>query len=179
MLVARSLSGDAEAYASLVKSFGGPVFSLLMRLTANLADSEDLSQEVFVRAYKNLHKYDPEYPFLNWILTIAHNEAMDLLKARGRAPLSLDEGDNPPELPEPGSDAAELSEKNISDELVRKAVEQLPPLLREALLLRHKDGLSYQDIAQITGLPINTVRTHIRRGRLALREKLSETFHPA
>ena len=65
ILVARSLGGDSQAYAALINAFSRPVFSLLLRLTSSAADSEELSQEVFIRAYKSLHTYNPSYPFLN------------------------------------------------------------------------------------------------------------------
>jgi len=177
-LVARSLAGDGRAYAALIEAFSRPVFSLLLRLTANAADSEDLAQEVFVRAYSGLHTYDPSYPFLNWILTIAHNEGVDWLKARSRAPLSLDDEDNPVEVNAPGSDAAQLAEAAWTNEAIWRATAKLQPPQREALLLRHKDGLDYQAIAEVMGLPLGTVKTLIHRGRLALRKELAgfETF---
>lgn len=178
-LVARSLAGDSQAYAALLNAFSRPVFSLLLRLTANVADSEDLAQEVFVRAYKSLHTYNPSYPFLNWVLTIAHNAGIDRLKIRNCAPLSLDDESNPVDAAAPGSDAAELTEKALEARTLWQAVMKLPPLQRETLLLRHKDGMDYQSIADVTSLPLGTVKTLIHRGRLALRKELSadETFN--
>jgi len=178
-LVARSLAGDGSAYSALLDAFSRPVFSLLLRLTASPTDSEDLAQEVFIRAYKRLHTYNPDYSFLNWILTIAHNAGIDWLKARNRAPLSLDDEDNPVEVCEPGSDAAGITEKALEAQALWQAVKKLPPLQRETLLLRHKDGLDYQSISEVTGQPLGTIKTLIHRGRLALKKELSaaETFH--
>jgi len=179
-LVSRSLAGDTQAYSDLVEAFGRPVFSLLLRLTANQADCEDLAQEVFLRAYKSLHTYNPDRPFLNWILAIAHNAGIDCLKKRSRAPISLDDETSPFEVMDAAADTGAMVERRFEAEAVWRAISQLPPLQREALLLRHKDCLEYQSIADIMGLSLAGVKTLIHRGRIALRSRLmeTETFQP-
>lgn len=168
ILVARSLAGDGAAYAGLIDAFSAPVFDLLLRLLKNHADAEDAAQDVFIRAYKSLATFDPEYPFLVWLLAITHNRAMDLLKAGKTELISIDDPENPLEIEDPVR-LSELVERNFTAAELWQAVNTLRPLYREALTLRHLQGLDYSEIAVIMKLPLGTVKTSLFRARNALK----------
>jgi len=168
ILVARSLAGDGTAYAALIDAFSPPVFDLLLRLLKNRADAEDAAQDVFLRAYKSLASFDSRYPFLVWILAIAHNRAMDLLKAGKPGVLSLDNPENPLEIEDPVSLSGQAEQELTLGELWR-AVKRLRPLYREALTLRHLRGLEYSEISAVMKLPLGTVKTLLFRARQALK----------
>lgn len=169
ILVARSLAGDEAAYAALIDAFGAPVSSLLMRLLGDRTEVEDAAQEVFLRAYKSLHTFDPQYPFITWILRIAHNRSMDLLKARRPGIISIDDPETPLDIEDPVRTGAQL-ERTLEARELWQAVETLQPLYREALLLRHQQNLEYSEIAFVMKLPLGTVKTMLFRARQALKD---------
>jgi len=168
ILVAKSLAGDAAAYAGLVDAFSAPVFSLLLRLLGNHADSEDAAQEVFMRAYKSLSTYNPKYPFLPWILAIAHNRAMDVLKSRKSELVSINDPETPVEIEDPVR-MSEQFERDFETGELWQAVATLPPLYQEALMLRHRQDLKYSEISVIMELPLGTVKTMLFRARQMLK----------
>jgi len=168
ILIAKSLAGDAAAYAGLIDAFSAPVFSLLLRLTGNHADAEDAAQEVFIRTYKSLHTYNSQYPFLPWLLAIAHNRAMDILKSRKPGLLSIDDPENPVDIEDPVQ-ISEQFEHNFEAGEMWRAVGTLPPLYQEALMLRHQQDFTYSEMSVIMKLPLGTVKTMLFRARQALK----------
>lgn len=168
ILVARSLAGDEAAYAALIDAFGAPVFSLLVRLLGDRTDAEDALQEVFLRAYKSLHTFNPQYPFLTWILRIAHNRSIDLLKARKPGMISIDDPETPFDVEDPVRTGEQL-ERALEAKELWQAVETLPPLYREVLMLRHQQNLEYSEITFVMKLPLGTVKTLLFRARQALK----------
>lgn len=177
-LVARALQGEEAAYRALVERHKRGLFSLIVRLVGDREEAEDLAQEVFVRAFRNLKRFDPGYSFSSWLLKIGQNLSIDTLRARKPPAEPFHErGEEGPPLQI--SDEVESPEKRAerleTREILGRAVAQLPPHYRAVIHLFHVQEKSYPEIAEILDLPMGTVKTHLYRARQALRELLAGT----
>lgn len=175
-LVTRSLSGDRDAFRELVETYRVRVFNRCLLVTGNAADAEDVAQETFVRAYNNLAKYDPKYPFGAWIVTIARNLALNHRERRPPAadPLPQDKAGRDM-LPAPqGADPARAIEDREQVGAIRGAILAIQQEFREVLALRYVEQLGYQEIAERLKVPMGTVKSRIFKGRDRLIELLSE-----
>lgn len=170
-LVSRALAGHEDAYHDLVVRYQRPLLSLLGRWLGDRALAEDLAQDVFVKAFRALPGYAPERKFSSWIFKIAHNAAIDQLRRRGLATEPLEAGaeDAPDLLATLADPRAETPEARRSrGELgvaLERAVAGLRPEYREVVLLRFREDLAYEEIAEVTGLPLGTVKTYLHRAR--------------
>ena len=177
-LVDEALAGSQAAYRSLVLRFERPIFSLIVRMVRHSQLAEDLTQDVFVKAFRALASYDHQRKLSSWLFKIAHNATIDHLR-KGRlstVPLDPALGESPAliatiadegvESPEEASERKELAE------LLEAAIDELRSTYREVLLLRHREELSYQEIADITGSSLGAVKTNLHRGRKELAEIL-------
>ncbi|MCL4836657.1 MAG: sigma-70 family RNA polymerase sigma factor [Thermoanaerobaculia bacterium] len=171
--------GSTEAFAELVRRFERPVFGLVVRLVRDPALAEDLAQEVFLRAWRALPTFDPERRFASWLLRIAHNGAIDALRRRRAAfllPLEPpgDEEGREREIADPS--AVDPEARAVGRDLARaleRALARLRPEYRSALLLRFQRQLAYEEIAEVLGLPLGTVKTFLHRGRAELARALA------
>ena len=181
-LVKRAQAGDREALSALVQSQQTYVYSIAMSLMHNPTDAADMTQEAFIRLLRSLGTYRAETKFTTWLYRLVTNICLDGLRRRGRPVESLDE----PASSQSGDDARTAGERladsdrwtQPEEELtlresateVRQALAHLPTAQRLALTLYYFDDMRYEDIAEAMGLPLNTVKSHIRRGkeRLAL-----------
>lgn len=171
-LARRCLAGDETAYEAVLALYRDRVFALLLRLVRDPRDTEDLAQEAFLKAFRALGSYDPSRPLLSWLFKIAHNTALDFLRARGEDLAALDdpEGAVGPAAPEPGLEAGLLAAERA--ERFERLIAALPPLYREVLQLRHGEDLDYRAIGEVLGLPEGTVKIRLFRARELLRAKL-------
>lgn len=174
------LDGDAEAYALLVHRYGGALFRYLVRMVKGHDAAEDLTQEAFLRAYLSLASYDARYRFSTWLFRIATNLALNWIKAEKRL-IRIEALRSSPDDPTPelvnGSEAdrpERWAERVELAQLVQECLEELPPAYRTVVALRHIADLSYQEIAESTDLPLNTVRSRLHRGRERLGECLEK-----
>lgn len=175
-LVDEALSGSQSAYRELVRRFERPVFNLVARMVHDQTLAEDVAQEAFIKAFNRLDTYRPEQGKLsNWLFKIAHNTAIDQLRKSVPPTYSLDrgDGDDDPDFHALISDADaatpfETAERADLAEALVAAVGRLRPEYSEVIVLRHQEGLSYEEIAEITGLPLGTVKTYIHRARKEL-----------
>ena len=178
-LVERAQKGDKRAFELLVSKYQRKLARLLSRMVRDAAEVEDISQEAFIKAYRALPQFRGESAFYTWLYRIAVNTAKNYLVARGRrAPTSTGfdneeaEGFEEAELlRDISTPDAELQTKQIA-QAVNQAVDALPEELRTAITLREIEGLSYEEIAQMMGCPIGTVRSRIFRAREAIAEKI-------
>ncbi len=165
-LMRRAARGDAGAFDALLGRHETAVFHYLMRLTADRALAEDLAQECWLRVWRARHSYQPTASFRTWLFTVARRLVLDHAKAP-RLPVGpLTEGMRGalPGASGPCESAlAGALERAIADALAR-----LPPEQQEAVVLRDMEGLSYADIARITGCPVGTVKSRINAGRARL-----------
>lgn len=172
-LVERSVSGDTRAYEHLVVRYQRLVYRILWSRGGDPQDIEDMAQETFMRAWERLHTFDPAQPFKAWIARVATNLAIDHYRARSRRPVLV-------ELPE--EEMASLQAGDVDPALVAQslddqrgllhALQQVPPLYREALVLRFVEDLPYDEIATALDLPLGSVKTRIFRGRELLKQRL-------
>jgi RNA polymerase sigma-70 factor (ECF subfamily) len=167
-LLARVAGGDDVAFARLCDVFAGPVLGEAVRHLGDRAAAEDVTQEVFLRIWRNAHRFDPARGRAEaWITTIARNAARDALRRRAATPMEeLDEA------VDPGADpVAEVSDASQALQL-QVAVASLAPGSREVIELAYWQGLSQVEIAERLGLPLGTVKTRTRRGLALLAEAL-------
>ena len=181
-IVVLAVEGREAAYRELIRRYERPVFSLILRMVRDRQLAEDLSQETFIKALNAIATYRPEFKFSSWIFKIANNASIDQLRRREVNTLSLD-GSPTAETPDAvEATALQVGSKGESplDELeareIGKAIEvaigKLRPEYRSCILLRHVEGLAYEEIAESLNLPLGTVKTYIHRARNELRDYL-------
>lgn len=172
-IVRRVLEGETEAYALLVDAYKDPILRLAFRMTGNLQDADDLAQDAFVRAFRNLHRYDRERPFFTWLYTVALNGIRNHLKKRKRQERgdaeSVAEGDDAEDAP--GMEER-LDEARDAERLDR-ALRRLPAEQREALVLRFYQGLSLEETSEVMGVSLSAAKMRIYRGLERLKQILS------
>lgn len=184
-LVARAKRGDRQAFDRLVALHTAQVYNLSLRITGSREDAEDCVQEAFVRAFRRLHSFRGEAAFSTWLYRVALNVAADTARKRARAPLAAsalaagDPDEPAPDLAEiearaevavPGPE--KLLEAQARRQAVLQAVRRLPEHHRTVVVLYDLQGLSYQEIARITGTRVGTIKSRLNRARLALKELL-------
>lgn len=167
-LAIQSKKGDKKAFEELVKRFQKPIYTLCYRYIGNPTDAYDAAQETFIRLYKKLEFYNEDFNFKPWLYRIATNIAKDYLKKQKPweeldFKLASSRGDP----------IANVEAKHLHSQ-INKALAKLPNKYRIALILRHIKQLEYQEIAEVLKLPLNTVKTHVRRGRELMRKELRE-----
>lgn len=164
-LVRRCLRGDTEAIAIVVQRFQPPVYGLCLRLLQDRHDAEDVSQEVFLRIFRSLKRWDGARPLKPWIMAIAVNRCRTWLSQRKRQPeLSAYLQDTAPSRP--ADESAELVGE------IRKAVDDLRLEYRTVFVLFHEQGLPYEEIAQAMDKPVGTIKTWLHRARLEVLDHL-------
>ena len=178
-LVQRAQRGDLRAFDLLVLKYQGRIAALVSRYVSDAGEVEDVTQEAFIKAYRALGKFRGDSAFYTWLYRIAANAAKNHLVAKGRRPGAdatiedaegFDEGGM---LSESASPEA-LAMGNQLAEVVESALNALPDELKAALMLREFDGLSYDDIADVLGCPVGTVRSRIFRAREAVDQRVKE-----
>jgi RNA polymerase sigma-70 factor (ECF subfamily) len=184
-LVTHAAAGREAAYRELIRRYERPVFSLIYRIVRDRELAEDLTQETFIKVLNAIGGYRPEYKFSSWIFKIANNAAIDQLRRRVLKTVSINGAPNAE-----SADAVEATTLQIGDaresqldeltsrELgsqIEHAIGQLRPEYRSCILLRHVEGRSYEEIAELLDLPLGTVKTYIHRARNELRILLADT----
>ena len=176
LLVRRYLRGDVVAFEQLVERYTPALFNLAYRLTQDRGEAEHVVQETFIRALGALKRVRTDQPLKPWLLRITLNLCRSL--HHKHRPLTFSdlrvEGEAELELPDESPLPHDWAERQETREQVRRAMDKLPPAYRAVLTLRYNEELSYEDIARILELPINTVRTHLFRAKAQLRARLGE-----
>ena len=174
-LVTRAVTGREDAFEELVRRYQRPIAAYVYRMVGDYEAALDLTQEVFIKVYNSLLRYRSEFKFSTWIYKIAHNSAVDHLRRyshRGQALTGEYEGEQY-ELP---IESRRLSPEQESEKAERRAeiesvVRGLPVAYRELVLLRHSHDMSYEEIAEVTGLPLGTIKNRLFRAREAMRQQ--------
>ncbi len=177
-LVAAILRGERERFADLVGRYEGRLVNYLYRLLRSLDDAHDLAQEVFLKVYQALDRFDPHYRFSTWIFRVAQNAAIDQIRRQRLKLISMhresdEDGEGrdwefPSGRPTPYADLRNRER----GEAIQQAVDGLPWEYRELILLRHFGELSYEEIATLKRLPLGTVKNKLFRARQLLKERL-------
>ena len=163
-----ALAGSQSAFERIVRRYQRPVISLIVRMTGDRALAEELAQDTFVKAYRNLAAFDTRRRFSSWLFRIAHNTAVDTLRRTKRPEVSID------------ADGVDLSAPPVPDPLERQALgaaleaamARLRPEVRAAVMLRYEEGLSFEEIGHVIGVPEATARSHVHRARKELAKHL-------
>jgi len=172
-LLLKCRAGDWKAYEPIVRAYEGRLYGVALGLVHNAEDARDLVQDTFVRAFKSMELYDPERPFLGWILCVCRNICIDFLRRRryGRS-LDDDRDEKPLQLADPGAQ----TDRSLLDEETRSLIWEALGLLsdehREVLVLKDLQDLEYGEIADILSIPQGTVASRVYYARQALRETL-------
>ena len=178
LLVARVQKGDKRAFDLLVMKYQYKVHAIVSRYVNDFDEVNDVVQEAFIKAYRALAKFRGESAFYTWLYRIAVNTAKNYLVARNRRPPASDVDAEEAAFYEGSEKLRDIdSPENLlyRDELeavVDLAIKNLPEDLRTAVTLREFEGLSYEEIAEIMGCPVGTVRSRIFRAREAIDEKI-------
>lgn len=182
LLLQRCRAGDNEAFDNLIERYRNKVYSTAFRMMGNYHDASDCTQEVFLRVYRSIGSFRGDSSFSTWIYHITVNVCKDELRKNSRhnAITSIDElvntdkGELKRELPSDAPLPEELYEQVEVADALAVLINQLEPNYRLALLMREHDDLSYQEIADILGTSIGTVKSRISRARAALKKKIIE-----
>jgi RNA polymerase sigma-70 factor (ECF subfamily) len=170
-LVAQALAGSQSAFEQILRRYQRPIISFIARTTGDRALAEDLAQETFVKAFRSLAAFDTTRRLSSWLFRIAHNTAIDALR-RSRTPMTSMDTDAT------GSDRAALPapdpvEQHALGQALQVALAQLRPEYRAAIVLRYEEGLSFDEVGIVLGVPEVTARSHVHRARKDLARLLT------
>jgi RNA polymerase sigma-70 factor (ECF subfamily) len=177
------LKGKKEAFAELVEKYKKQVFNVAWRMTGDVDVAMDISQEAFVKIYKNLNQYNPNYKFSSWLLKSVNNLCVDFFRMKNDNTASLDvimevgaEGllTQNSSVPSTADQFEKTQSQNDLRKLLKEAIEQLPLDYKSVVVLRHLQNLSYKDISQILDLPMGTIKARIFRARKMLKVYLEK-----
>jgi len=175
-LVQQALAGSQEAYHALVGRYATPAVNLAARMVQDRALAEDLAQEAFARAFERLSSYDQQRRFASWFFQILHNLTIDYLRRKRPATISLDglgEAGYPGAFNAPGVRPDAQAEQAALARAADAALARIRPEYREAVVLRYREDLSVQEIADAMSVPVGTVKTYLHRARKELASILS------
>jgi len=169
-MIRRACAGDRAAFEGLMQTYQPALYNLCYRYMGNAADAEEASQEAFLRAYTKLCRYDQSRPFKTWLFTITHNYCIDRLRRRRLRWLSLDDESVAESFAWRGAAPTpeEAAMRHEQAEDVQAALNRLPSRDRSVVVLRYWNGLSYEEIAQVTGATVSSVKSRLHRARGAL-----------
>lgn len=171
VLIERCLKGDEKAFEALLRTYRSSVFSICLRMVRNRTVAEDIAQEVFIKVFSALHRYDPSYPFSSWLNRITSNLCIDHLRRERERIVSLDQpaggddGDLLIQLPSGAAGPDREAESKEMMAILEEALQLLPEHYRIIVVLRHQEQLSYEEIADTLGIPLGTVKARIHRAR--------------
>ncbi len=175
-VIAAVLDGDAEAYGFIVRRYERPIYNLMRRMTGSEEDALDLSQEAFVKAYQKLEQFKRGSRFFPWLYSIGMNTARDFLRKR-RPDYSYDEAMDSGSPADSDTEAEALQQLDL--QRVAGAMEQLPVEMREALLLRYREELSFEELSQALDVSLSGAKMRVHRGLARLRAIVTEESHAA
>lgn len=175
-LVSSAITGRDDSFEEIVRRYQRPIAAYVYRMVGNYESALDLTQDVFIKVYNSLARYSSEYKFSTWIYKIAHNASIDYLRRASNREQSLmveSDGETFERPIQSGKLTPEQeSERRERREELETIVKNLPSAYRELIVLRHSLDMSYDEIADITGLPLGTVKNRLFRAREMMRDVL-------
>jgi RNA polymerase sigma-70 factor (ECF subfamily) len=177
-LVAKSVGGDAESFNQLILRWERPIYALAYRVIGREEDARDVCQETFLRAFRALPGFKGQAKFSSWLYRIALNLCRDWIRRQRRAPvMQMPEGIDPGELAAergPVESIEELVSRRELSAVVEEAMALLPEEQRTAIILKEYHGMTFQEIADMQGCPLSTVKTRLYQGLAVLRRHLEK-----
>ncbi|HID39317.1 MAG TPA: sigma-70 family RNA polymerase sigma factor [Calditrichaeota bacterium] len=177
-LIYRFQQGDNYAFDILVKRYKDPLLNFVYRFLGDRTEAEDIVQETFLRLFKNKHYYKEIAKFSTWIYTIAGNLAKtELRKRRRRSFFSISNftgTDKDYDIPDKDVSPEKQADSVLTDNIIQQAVNKLSPKFKEVIVLRDIQEFSYEEISEIVGIPLGTVKSRVNRARLKLQEDLKD-----
>jgi RNA polymerase sigma-70 factor (ECF subfamily) len=173
-VIQRCLAGDQDAWSQIVRQHWRKVFNIAYKFTGKHDEAEDLTQDVFLKIFKSLNTFDRRANFQTWLVSVSRNLCIDHYRSVRKERETIDRDVDAGELTPAASTKSPFAALEQRDrvELLKKALDQLPPTLRSAVLLRDIQELSYQEIADRLRLPEGTVKSRINRGRTELARQI-------
>ncbi|MDP1622313.1 MAG: sigma-70 family RNA polymerase sigma factor [Bacteroidales bacterium] len=163
--------GDQHAYAELLNKYRDSIYFMMLKMTSNPTDADDLTIEAFGKAFKNIHQYTPDFAFSTWLFKIAANNCIDFLRKNNRILFAdnyfddEDAADGPYNIPFTGLDPEEKIIEKQKIQLMHEVIEKLKPHYRTMIELRYFKEWSYEEIALELNLPLGTVKAQLFRAR--------------
>lgn len=179
-LIHRCKRGEEAAFGEVLARYRAPIYNLCWRMTRNDEDARDLGQEVFIKVFRLLDRYDEQYAFSSWLFRIATNHCIDHLRRQRLRFLSVerdgggDDEDVEMQIASEGPQPDVVMERSEALEKLEEVIADLPPHYRVITLLRHDQELSYEEIAEVLQLPLGTVKARIHRARNMIQQMLVE-----
>ena len=170
-LVLACVEGDKASFGELATRYKNLIYSVVLRMVSDKEEANDLAQEVFIKIYRNLERYQPEYKFSTWTIRIATNHVIDYRRKKKADAVNIDDvavglyADG-------GASPEDIYIAEEQSRMLRNLVASLPDIYRVPIILYHEQGLSYQEISEITEEPLSKVKNRIFRGRRLLKESL-------
>jgi RNA polymerase sigma-70 factor (ECF subfamily) len=178
-LIRRCKRGEEAAFQEVLQRYRSAVYNLCWRMTRNDEDARDLSQEVFIKVFSLLDRYDEQYAFSSWLFRIATNHCIDHLRRQRLRFLSVerdggsDDEEAEMQIPDAGPEPDVVLQRREALEKLEEVIAELPPHYRVITLLRHDQQLSYEEIAETLQLPLGTVKARIHRARNMIQQLLA------
>lgn len=173
-LIEKSIGGREDGFEELVRRYQRPITAYVYRMLNNYDASLDVTQEVFIKVYNSLRRYSSEYKFSTWLYRIAHNAAIDYMRKNSVSQQSIEaenaDGSFQLQIESPNPTPEQERERSEWRTEIESVVKCLPTGYRELISLRHGQDLSYDEIAEITNLPLGTVKNRLFRAREMMRE---------
>ena len=182
ILIEKSKQGDVEAFEQLITSYQKKIVNLSYRMLGNMSDAEDAAQDIFIRVFRSISGFNEQSTFSTWIYRIATNVCLDMLRKKKRQneknTISIHRGEENDEyelqIEDNQPSPYERAQKNAAMQALEKALNQLGDEQKMVIILRDINGLSYEEIAEITNCTLGTVKSRINRSRLTLRKLLEK-----
>lgn len=168
-IIQKCLLGEKDFFSELVSRYKNLVYSIILRMTTDAEESNDLAQEVFIKIYKNLDKYQTEFKFSTWVIRITTNHVIDFRRKKKQETVPIEDMEYELTASESPED---ILIKKEQKENIENLVSNLPEMYRIPIILFHQQGLSYQEISDIINEPLSKVKNRIFRGRKILKEDL-------
>ncbi len=174
-LIEGAKRGDRASQEAIVRLYERRVYGLVLRLVGNPEDARDILQETMVKALTSITRYDGTYPFASWLMKIGANKSIDFLRRR-KVELKMFAYEDEERGIEDVADTTTPADERLADKIdwaiVETCMERLEPRYRTVLFLRHRDDLSYDEIARVLSIPIGTVKILLHRGRIELKKQV-------
>ena len=178
-LISACLDGDQGSFSELYERYKNLVYSIVLRMTKDSEEANDLAQDVFIKIYKNLSKYSSEFKFSTWVLRITSNHVIDHHRKKKFETISYESHVTENETYSDLSSPESIYLKKEQTQRISKILADLPEIYKVPIVLYHQQGLSYQEISDIIGEPLSKVKNRIFRARKLLKMELEKNGSPA